>query len=80
MMDMVMANVAADKQMRMRMMKKMMEYTEGDSTSTMELCKVMMGKSEMKAMEGCGMMKQGMMMEKKSPEGKKETQDHKAHH
>lgn len=55
MMDMMMSHVASDRHMRMRMMEKIAEYTEKDTTSMLELCAVMMkGKGEHAGDEGAG--------------------------
>ncbi len=64
MMDMMMSHVASDQHMRMRMMEKIAEYTERDTTSMLELCAVMMkGKGEHAADQGmsCCAMKHDMM-------------------
>lgn len=82
MMDMMMSNVAANRQMRLKMMEKMAEYTEGDTASMQELCKVMMKGNNTHSMEettGCGMMKHEKMQGKTNEMGKgkqeKEGQD-----
>ena len=82
MMSMVMASVAGDSDMRVKMMEKMAEYTEGDSALMKELCKVMMrGESQSSAGQepGCCKMNhekmQGKMPEPDKGEKSKETQD-----
>ena len=79
MMDMMMANLAADKPMRVRMMQTMMEYMKGDTSSTMELCTVMMNGHEMQSMECCDMMKHEKMDGKGGESEKKEKQEKEAH-
>jgi uncharacterized protein YbaP (TraB family) len=76
MMDMMIANIAADNAMRTKMMQKTMEYIKGDTTSTMELCKVMMQDNDMQSMKGCGMMKHEMMDKKND----KNKASHEQHH
>lgn len=75
MMDMMMANLAADKPLRVRMMQTMMEYMKGDTSSTMELCKVMMKGYEMQSMECCDMMKHEIM-DKKDDKKKSSHEQH----
>lgn len=81
-MDTMMTHVAADRQMGMRMMEKMAEYTGGDTASMQELCAVMMkGKSEhtTERPEGCRMMKhqsmQGRTGEQEKGKREKAAQD-----
>ena len=85
MMDMMMSHIAADRQLRMRIMEKMAGYTEGDEASMKELCAVMMkGKDENSSEHGtgCGMMKHEKMPAKtgEQEERKQEKEDQgKAH-
>lgn len=83
MMDMMMSNVAADRQMRMRMMEKMMEYTEGDTASVRELCMMMMkSQHSIEQKNGCGMMQHEKMQGKtnETEKGKQEKEDHDKPH
>lgn len=85
MMDMMMSNVAANRQMRLKMMEKMAEYTEGDTASMQELCTVMMKGNNTHSMEesaGCGMMNHEKMQGKTNEmeKGKQEKQDHNKPH
>ena len=80
MMDMMMSHIAADRQLRMRIMEKMAGYTEGDEASMKELCAVMMkGKGEGSSEHGagCGMMKHETMPAKtgEQEEGKHEKEE-----
>ena len=80
--DMMMSQVAGDRQLRMRMMKKMAEYTEGDKEVMQELCTVMM-KSKDATSEGqkecCGMMTHDGMKEGSNKE-KMDKEDHPKPH
>gem|GEM_PF-2788496 len=73
-MDMMMDQIAGNKEMRMQMMKKMMTRAKGDTASMKEMCMAMMNDKDMGQMMkkmmssskkmNCGMMK-GMMSDSK---------------